>query len=167
MEALNNCSSLKINFPDCYYHQWEITTGFKKCSKAWFSCCKGSLEGILVWIEKANCFGLSREALWSQTIFPLQENLNLDWNCKLSVTHKVILWPQSVASWVCLWLPGFKVWAFDNAYALSIWLLPSRRFLEVPRMHTILSFPGKAIFGICSTWVNGVLNLLTSKMKWN
>ena len=52
VNAVNNCTDLKIQCPADHAAQKAIANGFRKKSKVGFSNCAGAIDGMLVWIEK-------------------------------------------------------------------------------------------------------------------
>lgn len=52
IKAINNCQDLNIVFPEDHKIQKKIANGFCKASQAGFSNCIGTIDGVLIWIEK-------------------------------------------------------------------------------------------------------------------
>jgi hypothetical protein len=52
VNAVNNCSDLKFEFPEDWAAQRLVAAGFEKKSRAGFSICAGAIDGLLIWIEK-------------------------------------------------------------------------------------------------------------------
>jgi hypothetical protein len=52
INAVNNCSKLKFDFPKDWAAQRLVAAKFEKKSRAGFSICAGAIDGLLIWIEK-------------------------------------------------------------------------------------------------------------------
>ena len=52
VDAINQCSDLRIRFPISHDEQHRLTVEFQKKSSAGFGCCLGAIDGLLVWTEK-------------------------------------------------------------------------------------------------------------------
>jgi hypothetical protein len=52
VEAVNECSSMKIEYPSDVAVQKRIAKGFHDVSKVKFDCCAGAIDGILIWMHK-------------------------------------------------------------------------------------------------------------------
>ncbi len=52
VNAVNNCSDLKFEFPEDWEAQQLVAAGSKEKSRASFSICAGAIDGLLIWIEK-------------------------------------------------------------------------------------------------------------------
>ena len=52
VDAVNACSSLRLQFPQTHEKQQEAAREFYKISKAGFETCVGALYGVLIWTER-------------------------------------------------------------------------------------------------------------------
>ena len=52
VDAVNNASELKIEFPADHNAQRLLSSGFCERSSAQIACCVGAIDGLLIWLEK-------------------------------------------------------------------------------------------------------------------
>lgn len=66
VEAVNELSAMKIEYPSDVEVQKKIAVGFRNVSKVKFDCCAGAIDGILIWMHKpsmrdANAAGVGQK----------------------------------------------------------------------------------------------------------
>lgn len=54
VDAIHKSSELDIKFPESHAEQMEIAQGFKAKSQIGIDCCVGTIDGMLVWLNKPN-----------------------------------------------------------------------------------------------------------------
>lgn len=52
VDAVNQCPELKYEYPSDHEKQKEIASGFYEKSSAFFDCCAGAIDCMLIWISK-------------------------------------------------------------------------------------------------------------------
>jgi hypothetical protein len=89
VDAVNRCKKMEVKFPEDHAEQNHIAQGFKACSpQAKFSNCVGTIDGILIWIEKPQQTGCN---LVPRNSFAVKRK-SLGSTCKLSVMRKAVIW---------------------------------------------------------------------------